>query len=77
MSETFHDDACPKELIFSKLLLVVANLCNLNFLQKVENTRNLQFFANTFCVYGFDQFIVPIKLQFGCYKIYNNFTTQH
>ena len=37
---------------FSTLLLVVANLCNLRILE------------NTFCIYGFDHFFVPIDLKF-------------
>ena len=31
LMSTPYDDACLKELIFLKLLLVVANLCNLQF----------------------------------------------
>ena len=47
----FYDDACLKESIFKKLLLVVANLCN------------LQFFCKYICVHDYDRSLKSILLK--------------
>ena len=59
---TFYDDACLKESIFKKLLLVVANL------------YNLQFFSKYICVHGMTDLINPILLKID---IHVRFTMMH
>ena len=41
-----YDDACLKELIYSKLILVVANLCNFRFLVFRRNIKLVKIYCN-------------------------------
>ena len=46
---TFYDDACLNELIISKSLLVVANLCNLRFYARQFVSPVLTVLLTRFC----------------------------